>query len=396
MAPITYSFILLVKSLIKYPSFYEYQLLISAICLIFWTIIVIPIYITPQYLTATQIILVENISTIIGSFGVLFFIFSIINNFSYKLVLIPRLTIIGFSIIIGSKLIQLSLLPTETIYGIRLVGNQLIRVSPSFFSAIIGFSYLSLYISLVLFIRYQNKLPEYIIPQKIKQYSLISLIIMTIGMTFQTIGTIVISEANLAGWTLILARLFITTGFIFIVFQFTKNPVLSFSEKGNPTKFIINGTVNWLLLGNMDLGPEPLQSSSGIDSFFNQEELQLFSLKLLTSVSLGSEKFSEEICIIPHGNIQKKIDLCAVGFSFLHSDPTLADPRKNGTVQLLFAVIIPAILLPFLANITLDAMKKPVITELKKTRDLTEFLKNCSFDTLTAKLLKNLTQKKSF
>lgn len=180
------------------------------------------------------------------------------------------------------------------------------------------------------------------------------------------------------------------------ILQFINNPILTFSEKGNPSKFILNGTINWLLLGNRNFGPEALQTSPKLQSFFTYEELQLFTLKLLTSVSLGKEEYTEEICIIPHGNYQKDINLVAVGFSFLHYDPSLTDSRKRRMCELLFAIVLPSVFLPFLVNITIDSMRKPIIAEIRKTQDLNEFLSSCSFNILTAKLLKNLMQKKSF
>ena len=331
-----------------------------------------------------------------GSLGVLFFIFSIINNFSYKLILFPRLAIVGFSIIIGSKIIQLGLEPTSTIYGIQLVNEDLIRVNPIFFSLIIVLTYLSLYISLILFIRNQNLLPSYIVPDKIKQYSINALVIMTVGMLFQTIGTLMVKDANTAGWILILSRMCITSGFIFIVLQFTKNPVLSFSEKGNPAQFIVNGTINWLLLGNRNLGPEALRTSPTLKNLFTIEELQLFSVKLLTSVTLGKEEHGEEMCIIPHSNSEKEINLVAIGFSFLHHDPSLTDPRKKGLIELVFAIVIPQILLPYLQNLNLTAMKDPIMKIVEETSNIEEFMKKTRFDSLTAILLRNLTQKKAF
>lgn len=239
-------------------------------------------------------------------------------------------------------------------------------------------------------------MPDYIIPEKTKQYTLLALGIFTLGIILYAIGSLFTSDVPLAGFLLLLSRLVITTAFLFIVLQFIKNPVISFSEKGNPAKFITNGTINWLLIGNKDTGPELLHLSNPLQKFLNHEELQVFSIKLLTSVNLGRKNYSEEICIIPQNNPEKNINLIAVGFSFQHSDPTLTDPRKNGLCELVFAIVIPNILLPFLANITIDAMKKPISIEVNKTKDLAEFLLNCQFESLTAKLLKNLTQKKSF
>ena len=119
------SFAMLTKDAFTSPSFFEYQLLLSCITLIFWTLFAIPIYLTPELFSFDQIVFVEHFSTIIGAAGVLFFIFSIINTFTYRLVLIPRLAIVGFSIIIGSKIIQLQTPPSQTIYGIQLLNGQL-------------------------------------------------------------------------------------------------------------------------------------------------------------------------------------------------------------------------------------------------------------------------------
>ena len=392
-----YSLFILTKSVLKYPSFYEIQLLFSAQALVIWTIIVIPIYATPELLVESEIIFIEHVSTIIGSFGVLFFIFSIINTFTYKLVIFPRITIIGFAMIIGSKIIQLTLSPSETIYGFQLgTNNELIRVSPIFFSLIIGLSYLFLYLSLIFFLQNQNKLPSYIVGEKIKNYSMYAFFILTGGIIFQSIGTLFVMDAFLSEWVLLLARFLITTGFIFIVFQFTKNPVLSFSEKGNPAQFIANGTINWLLIGNRDFGPESLKSSSNLKTYFNQEELQLFAVKLITSISLGSGNYNEEICIIPHSNLEKKFNLVAIGFSFLHKDIKVKDIRRKGMCELLFAIVVPSILLSYLHNLTIDAMREPLMVNLKNTENIDEFLQLNLFDFLTAKMLRNLSEKKVF
>ena len=391
-----YSLFILTRSVLKYPSFYEIQLLISALAMVVWTVVVIPIYTTPELLAESEIIFIEHVSTIIGSLGVLFFIFSIINTFSYKLMMFPRVTIIGFSMIMGSKVIQLTLSPSETIYGIQFSNNQLIRVSPIFFSVIIGLSYLFLYLSLIFFLHNQNKLPDYIVGEKIKNYSMNAFLILTGGIIFQSIGTLLVMDAFLSEWVLLLARFLITTGFIFIVFQFTKNPVLSFSEKGNPAKFIVNGTINWLLIGNREFGPETLKNSSDLNKYFSKEELQLFAVKLIASISLGSENYNEEICIIPHGNLVKKFNLVAIGFSFLHKDNTAKDVRRKGMCELLFAIVVPAILLSYLNNLTIDAMREPLMANLKKTENIDEFLQLDLFDLLTAKMLRKLSEKKAF
>ena len=220
--------------------------------------------------------------------------------------------------------------------------------------------------------------------------------ILTGGIIFQSIGTLLVMDAFLSEWVLLLARFLITTGFIFIVFQFTKNPVLSFSEKGNPAKFIVNGTINWLLIGNREFGPETLKNSSDLNKYFSKEELQLFAVKLIASISLGSENYNEEICIIPHGNLVKKFNLVAIGFSFLHKDNTAKDVRRKGMCELLFAIVVPAILLSYLNNLTIDAMREPLMANLKKTENIDEFLQLDLFDLLTAKMLRKLSEKKAF
>lgn len=394
LLPITYSFITLLLNVLKNPSVIYFQLLISASSLLIWSLLIIPIYVTPELFTETQIILIDHLSSIIGSIGVLFFMFSIINTFSYKLVIFPRISIVGFSIIIGSIIIQLILPNTQTIYGIKLVNGQLIRVSPIYFSILIFISYGTLYIAVTLFIIKQNELPSYIVYEKVKQYSIYAFIVLNFGMLFQTIGTIFIFEANSAGWFLIGSRIFITTGFIFIVLQFTGNPLLSFSENGNPSQLISNGTINWLLIGNRDLGPEPLARSSALKNFFSPEAEQLLTIKLMTSISLGREEYAEEICIIPFSS--SNYNLIAVGFSFLHKDSESKDPRKNGYSELLYAVIIPNLLLVYLHNLTIDSMRNQIMPRVMKTTDLKDFLSVTDFNQLSVSVLRTITSKKLF
>ena len=394
MTPISISFILLTRDALESPSFHELQLFFSCITLVIWTIIVIPIYLMPELLTPEQIVLTEHIAIIFGCVGVIFFIFAIINSFSKLLVIVPRFTIVGFAINIGSEIIQFNVPPSETLYGIRIIDGVSVRVIPSFYSFFIFLTYLSLYASLILFIRYQNSLPNYIVADKIKQYTLYSFIIMTIGIFFQTVGTLLVKDAFEAGFMLFLSRLFITTGFIFIVLQFTKNPVLSFSEKSTSAKIITNGIVNWILAVNGDKGPETVAQSTHLEKYFNPVELQLFTIKLLTSINLGSEQYREDICIIPYSTDEFK--LVAIGFSFGHKDSKLQDKRKKNRTELLFAVIVPEILFPYLENLTIEAMRGPIIGKRDKTNELEDFVKTTDFDNLTLNLIKNLNEKKVF
>lgn len=139
-------------------------------------------------------------------------------------------------------------------------------------------------------------------------------------------GILIVKDAILAGFFLILSRFAVTTGFIFIVLQFTKNPVLSFSEKGNSSKFITKGVVNWLLAINGDLGPEIIKNSPILKNYFKPNELQMFVIKLLTSINLGSDQYREDICIIPYST--NEFRFIAISFSFVHKDLNLKDPRK--------------------------------------------------------------------
>jgi hypothetical protein len=217
---------------------------------------------------------------------------------------------------------------------------------------------------------------------------------MSFGILAQGIGTIFIKDAILAGWMLLLSRFLITIGFIFITMQLTQNPILSFSEKGNPAPFIKNGIINWLLIGNRNFGPESLINSSNLENYFSKEVLQLLSVKLMTSISLGRQQFTEELCIIPHR--ENDYNFTAIGFSFLHNDETITDERKNGKCELIFSIIIPHLLLPFLENLTIESIRGPIISEVKKTNDLKQFINEIDFNMLTVELLRNLTTKKSF
>ena len=64
--------------------------------------------------------------------------------------------------------------------------------------------------------------------------------------------------------------------------------------------------------------------------------------------------------------------------------------------ELLFAIVVPAILLSYLNNLTIDAMREPLMANLKKTENIDEFLQLDLFDLLTAKMLRKLSEKKAF
>ena len=392
--PISISSIMLLKAILESPSFYEFQLLISSLMLVVWTIGIMPIYLTPELLTNEQVVLGYHIITIFGPIGVLFLIFSFINTFNKVLVIIPRLTIVGFTVMIGAKIVQFHIPPSETVYGIKVVNNQLVRITPPFIAIDVFLSFLAFYLCLLMFVHKQNSLPSYLVAENTKRNTRYALIIFTFGIIIQVFATVFISDFYLSGTILILSRITLTTGFMFIVLQFTKNPMLTFSEKGNPAKFITNGTVNWILIANGNMGPEAIKYSGYLDKYFSKDELKLCSIRLLTANNLGGEEYREDICIIPFTN--KKFNLVGIGFSFNHKDSNLKDPRRKNKAELLFAIIIPQLLLPYLENITINAMRDPIFNKREKTVELEDFVQKTDFNNLTMNLLKNLNNKQIF
>lgn len=64
--------------------------------------------------------------------------------------------------------------------------------------------------------------------------------------------------------------------------------------------------------------------------------------------------------------------------------------------ELIFAIIIPEILLPFMENLIINAMRDPIITKRNKTDELNEFLESIDFNKLSVLVIKNLLSKRLF
>ena len=171
--PILVAFYNLIKFFIEYPSFYILQLVFSSFFFLLWTILAIPLYFYNDFLSFSQLILIEHVGTILGSGGALFFTFVLQNSYSNRAVLFPRFTIIGFSALIGAKLIQLSLTPDQTIYGLKVVNDELIRVSSNFSQLMIIIAFLGFCLTYLMFTLNQFSISDWILPKKLKSYLII-------------------------------------------------------------------------------------------------------------------------------------------------------------------------------------------------------------------------------
>lgn len=394
-APILFGFVILIRSHLKYPSFYVFELIISAFLLILWTILAFPIYLAPELFipdifTLEQIVLLEHLTTIFGALGTIVFIFVLSNSIQARLLLIPRIAVVLFSFIVGTKFIQFYIPASDTLYGLKTTDNGFIRTNLPILQVVILVAFSLLILTIYLFSKKQFNLPKGFVSDSAVKYYKVSLTIFAIGIVCNILG-LSISDYYYSGIFYLISRLFLTIGAITIFQQFTQNSELIFSERGNPLPIIRKGIVGWIIAGNRSIGPEDVISSNEFKENYNIPDLEILSVNLITSAAMGREEFHEKLIVVPLNH--KNADLTAIGYSLKYMDSTITDPRKNGQSEIVFALLIPSFLMQYLENLSEHAMKRPISKHFKEDEDLDVLIKRNPFESLVIDVIRDLTTK---
>ena len=386
--PLIIAIIYFAKIIFKFPSSFMEHLFFSDICILIWGIAGIPVLLPQTMVTNEELIIIEEIRVIIGPIP-LILIFFIFNNpyYANKQPLFSRAGVVAFSFIMGIKFaLILQNNTNSSIYGLYILNGALQRYTDPIITIVVFIAFLLLIIVLTMFSLWQQRFPDYLIKQNIKKKSFYGTAMIGIGVAINYIG-LFIPILDLAQILFLVSRFFVAFGFIFITLMVIENPIIILKEKGNPNSLIDKGVVGWILVSTTDYGPDPKVISEKTKELYKitEKELVLFSVSSVSIVGIG-QNFTNTQFIIPFP--EKEDRLSVLCYSFSMNDPTLKDPRKNNTTDVVFGVILPKVLVNFLGNILQESFS--IAENANNYETITDLIKNMNFAEETFQTIRNL------
>lgn len=388
--PLIIAIIYFSRIVYKSLSVFLVQLLLADIAILFWGIAGIPVLLPQNIFTNTELIHIEELGVIIGSFGFIFvsFIFNT-PHFGNKHLILSRIGIVAFGLLAGIKVALLLMNNTsESIYGLYLSNGVLHRYTNPFIQVLVLIAFILLIAVLLLYSQWQNKFPEYLISKDTKKKSFYATLLMGIGVSINYLGLFVpvIEHAHLL---FLISRFFITFSFILITLMIGQNPIITLKEKGSPYYMVANGVVGWVLAINTDLGPSPEAYSEQTAQLYslNAKDLILFAVSSISIVGIG-QNFTDTQFIIPYPSREEELSVLC--FSFSMPDPLVKDQRKT-EASIVFGIIIPKIFLNYLGNIGQESFT--MAKKIEKFHTIQELKENIDFDKETFLIVRNLLVK---
>lgn len=376
------------KIIFKFPSSFMMHLFLADICILIWGIAGIPVLLSETMVTYEELIIIEEIGVIFGSiaFILIFFIF---NNpyYANKQPLFSRSGVITFSFIMGIKFaLILQNNTNSSIYGLYILNGTLQRYTDPLISIIVLIAFLLLILVLTMFSLWQQRFPDYLIKKDIKKKSIYGTIMIAIGVAINYVG-LIIPILNLSQILFLISRFFVAFGFIFITLMVIENPIIILKEKGNPYSLIDKGIVGWVLVSTTDHGPDPKVISDKTKKLYKitDKELVLFSVSSISIVGIG-QNFTNTQFIIPFPEKEDKLSVLCYSFSM--KDPTLKDPRKSNTTNIVFGIILPKVLVNFLGNILQESFS--IAETAKNYETIMDLIKGMNFAEETFQTIRNL------
>jgi hypothetical protein len=380
---------ILLRSFLNYKSILTIELVLTTIFINIWSILLIPVYLSPDNLTYLDRVHLEHFSTLMGSTGAVLFIFVIGNSFPKRYSIISRLTVVNSSLMIGIKFIHFFIPISETVYGLKVVGNDLIKVIDPVIQILIFLQFFTLFMTVAYYTFLQLRLPSGFASDNTKFLLSVTIIIGIIGTILNIASYFLFIDTYDSGIVALISRICYLLAFIFILFQVTNNPLLNFSENGNSFQFIENGLIGYLLVGNRNKGPENLISSSKFQKNYKIDNLDLLSVKLISTIGLGNKGIDEGLFTIPFSYGSYGFTTISLSFSF--QDSEIQDPRKKGKCDLVYVIILPDFLFPYIKNFKLEPLKKSLFKFFKDYNNLSLIIANVHFENLSSVILRDLT-----
>lgn len=388
--PLLITILYFIKILLKIPSVFTFQLLLSDLAILLWGFAGIPVLVQQDIFFNHQLITIEHLGVIFGSISFIILFFSFNHPYlGIKQILIARIGIISFGILAGIKIAGLLINDTSSsIYGLFIDEGDLKRYTSPFITLIVLIAFVSLVITLFMHSYANRKFPNYLVSDSVKKKSFFSAYLMTIGVAFNYVGLILsIQLLGISNILFLISRFFITFAFIFITLMIADHPVITIRERGN-TKFLIDkGIIGWILVNNADNGPEINAISEKSKKVYNisDKEMILFAVSSITMAGIGQNFVNSEF-IIPFP--LKENELSVVCQSFEIVDPTLQDPRRNHLADVVFGIIIPKPLVNYLGSIVKGSFS--INEKIISFNTFQEFIKGTDFSLETSITLRNL------
>lgn len=148
----------------------------------------------------------------------------------------------------------------------------------------------------------------------------------------------------------IVARFFISIGFLFVALGIARDPLFITITKGCTRGLMSRGVVGWTLTSMQDIGPVVVSDSE----LFNEKngisdmDLMTLSVASLTAVGIG-KSFRDASYVLPFPYHE---ELVAVSSSFRHHESEVKDEATESGVSCVFSVLLPSILLPRIGQIS--------------------------------------------
>ena len=377
-APLIIAIIYFFQIIYKAPSLFVIELLLADVCNLIWNLAGIPVLIPQNIFNNVDLIIIEELGVIFGSFGfiIIYFVFNT-PYYGNKQLILSRIGILAFALITGVKIALILINNTsKSIYGLYILNGTLKRYTDPVIQILVLIAFLFLVIVLFMYSIWQKKFPEFLINKNIKNNSIYATIMMGIGVSMNYVGLLspILNYANIL---FLVSRFFISFSFIFITMMVAQNPIIILREKGNPNYLVENGIVGWLLIINTDLGPEPKIVSEKSRKLYDLQEkdLMLCAVSSISIVGIG-QNFTNTEFIIPYPSRERELSVLC--YSFTIKDPTLQDPRRENKADVVYGIILPKILLQYLGmfqgsfTITRKVTAEKTIQELLSQVDFSQ------------------------
>jgi hypothetical protein len=193
-------------------------------------------------------------------------------------------------------------------------------------------------------------MPQKYLIEKSKNFWFLAFVFLLLGIMAGVIGDL--SQILILR---IVSRVLASTGFMFFITYIWMDPILTFNEKGNPLLFIKNGNFGYLFVNVKETGPECLIESKSFKQNYTISSLEFLTLKLMTSISLDYNEFSEQIFSIPYNFEEYKF--ISIAFSFQITNKDNLKLEKDFSENFIYAIVIPSFLFPYLENLNFKVLK---------------------------------------
>lgn len=383
-----------IKIIIKFPSIFLVQLFIADIFALLWVLAGIPVLVTQDFFSLTELIIIEELGVIFGTLGFIFLFFTFNqSHFGIKRSIFARIGAIAFALLAGIKLSLLLINnPNSSVYGLYIENGILKRYTAPFVSILVLIAFSLLILVLFLYTFWQKNYPDFIISQDIKRKSLYSSWLMLAGVSLNYLGLILpIHLLGISNALFFISRFFISFSYIFITLMIAQNPIITLHEKANPKYLIEKGIIGWVLSTNSESGPETVLKSDIMVKVYNltDKEFALFAVSSIAIIGIG-QNFIENQFIIPFPIREK--ELSVICYSFTMHDSTLIDKRRNKTANIVFGIVIPRQFLNFLGNIFSESFS--LNKSIRSYNDFNQLKTKVNFFEETNKTLSNLLLQK--